>query len=296
MDAWPALNVDDWTPTRDTLQLWTQMVGKVRMELTPPINQWWHVTLYVSARGLRTGAIPLADGGVVDLEFDLIGAELLIRRSDGRTASIELRPRTTADFHDELFATLGKLGVDVRIVGTPVELPDVIPFAEDTVHADYEAEAARLFHGQLVAADRVLQRFRSEFRGKVSPVHFFWGAFDLAVTRFSGRPAPQHPGGIPNCPDWVMHEAYCEEVSSCGFWPGGGSSAPGGREGAFYAYAYPEPDGYRDVPVPAGHFDEALGEFVLPYEDVRTAADPDETLLGFLRTTHAAAADLAHWP
>ena len=171
----------------------------------------------------------------------------------------------------------------------------MIPFASDTVHASYDAAAASAFHGQLVAADRVLQRFRSEFRGKVSPVHFFWGAVDLAVTRFSGRPAPEHPGGIPNCPDHVMREAYSEEVSSCGFWPGG-PAGEAGSEGTFYAYAYPEPDGYRDVELTRGRFDEGLGEFVLPYRDVRTADDPDGVLLTFLRETHRAAADLARWP
>ncbi len=295
MDDWPALRVDDWADTRDTLQLWTQIVGKVRMELSAPINHWWHVTLYVSARGLRTAAIPNPSGGTFDMEFDLVGHGLAIRCSDGRTASVELRPRTTADFHDELFDRLRDLGIDVRIFGVPVELPEVVPFATDTVHASYDADAVRTFHRQLLAADRVLQRFRSEFRGKVSPVHFFWGAFDLAVTRFSGRPAPLHPGGIPNCPDRVMEEAYSDEVSSCGFWPGGPVGETG-SEGTFYAYAYPEPDGYRDVELTHGRFDEDLGEFVLPYRDVRTAGDPDDVLLTFLRETHRAAVDLAAWP
>jgi hypothetical protein len=295
MDVWPALKVADWVDTRDTLQLWTQMVGKIRMELSAPINHWWHVTLYVSARGLRTAAIPNPAGGAFDVEFDLIGHQLVIRCSDGATSTIELRPRTTADLHDELFARLHDLGIDVRIFGLPVELPDVIPFATDTVHASYDPDAVRTFHGQLLAADRVLQRFRSEFRGKVSPVHFFWGAFDLAVTRFSGRPAPLHPGGIPNCPDRVMAEAYSDEVSSCGFWPGGPADDVD-TEGTFYAYAYPEPEGYRLAEVSHGRFDTGLGEFVLPYAEVRTADDPDAVLLEFLRQTHRAAAELADWP
>ncbi len=295
MDDWPALRVEDWADTRDTLQLWTQIVGKVRMELSAPINHWWHVTLYVSARGLRTAAVPNPSGGTFDMEFDLVGHELAIRCSDGRTASVELRPRTTADFHAELFERLRDLGIDVRIFGVPVELPEVVRFAADTVHASYDSDAVRTFHGQLLAADRVLQRFRSEFRGKVSPVHFFWGAFDLAVTRFSGRPAPLHPGGVPNCPDRVMEEAYSDEVTSCGFWPGG-PAGDDDSEGTFYAYAYPEPDGSRDVGLTRGRFDEDLGEFVLPYRDVRAADDPDDVLLTFLRETHRAAADLAAWP
>ena len=288
---WPALPLDAWVDTRDTVHLLTQIVGKVRMALEPTANHWWHVPLYVNAVGLTTSLMPYRGRGV-EIAFDFTAHELTVTTTRGERRSVPLGPRTVADFHAEFTGTLAELGIDVPLVGTPVELPEVIPFAEDTVHSAYDAEAVHRFWLSLVAAHRVLSRFRGEFRGKASPVHFFWGAFDLAVTRFSGRPAPEHPGGIPNCPDRVMVEAYSDEVSSCGYWPGGAS------EGVFYAYAYPEPDGFRTHPVtPDGAaFDPALGEFVLPYATVRAAADPDALLLDFLRSTHDAAATLGAWP
>jgi len=290
-DGWPALPIAEWQDTRDTLHLWTQVVGKVRLALAPPINHWWHVPLYVTARGLTTSLMPAGRLGL-EVVFDFDSHELLILTTDGADRRMPLEPRSVADFHAEFLAHLGELGVNVRITRMPVEVATAIPFDADDVHASYDPDAVHRFWTSLVSAHRVLSTFRGRFRGKASPVHFFWGAFDLAVTRFSGRTAPPHPGGVPNCPDWVMTEAYDEEVSSCGYWPGGAA------EGLFYAYAYPEPPGYREHPVEpaAAGFDAVLGEFVLPYADVRTAADPDEYLLAFLTSTHDAAAATASWP
>ncbi len=289
--SWPALPVRDWQATRDTLHLWTQVVGKVRLALAPPQNHWWNVPLYVDAVGLTTSLMPYRGIGV-EMVFDFVAHELIIRTTTGQARRVALEPRSVRDFHADVLRQLDSLGIDVAINPMPVELPDVIAFTEDTRHADYDADAVHRFWTSLVSAHRVLSRFRGEFRGKSSPVHFFWGAFDLATTRFSGRPAPTHPGGIPNCPDRVMVEAYNAEVSSCGYWPGGAS------EGVFYSYAYPEPDGFRTEPIePSGAvYDDTLGEFVLPYADVRTAQDPDETLLSFLRSTYDAAARRAQWP
>ncbi|MGN7862458.1 DUF5996 family protein [Microbacterium sp. 22303] len=287
--GWPALAVDDWTPTRDTLHMYTQIVGKVKMVLAAPVNHWWHVTLFVDSRGLTTGAIPVGDR-ILELSFDFVDHVLVARTSDGRGDTLVLGG-SVARFYADVMALLSRLDVDVRIHPVPNEVADAIPFPDDTVHATYVAEHARLFWQQLVQADRVLRRSRSEFRGKVSPVHYFWGAMDLAVTRFSGRPAPVHPGGAPNCPDSVMVEGYSDELSSAGFWPGGGA------EGAFYAYAYPAPDGYAAAEMPEGaSFDAALGEFLLPYETVRQAPDPDALVGAFLQATSAAAANLADWP
>jgi len=290
-DPWPALPLAQWQDTRDTLHLWTQVVGKVRLALAPPVNHWWHVPLYVDSVGLTTSLMPYRGIGL-EVVFDLSAHELLIRTTTGGRRRMALEPRSVADFSQEFRAHLDDLGVEVPIHPVPVELVDAIPFAEDTVHASYDAAAVQRFHTSLVSAHRVLSRFRADFRGKASPVHFFWGAFDLAVTRFSGRPAPRHRGGVPNCPDWVMTEAYDEEVSSCGYWPGGAT------EGLFYAYAYPEPAGYRSRPVtPASaFFDEALGEFVLPYAEVRAAPAPDALLLDFLTSPHDAAVAPAPWP
>jgi Family of unknown function (DUF5996) len=290
-DGWPALQLDRWQDTRDTVHLWTQIVGMLRLALTPAVNHWWHVPLYVDARGLTTSLMPYGRIGV-EVVLDLTAHELAVLTTDGRSRRMVLEPRSVADFHAEFRAHLSELGLDVPVARVPVELTDPIPFAEDETHAAYDRDAVHRFWTSLVSAHRVLSTFRGEFRGKASPVHFFWGAFDLATTRFSGRPAPPHPGGVPSCPDWVMLEAYSEEVSSCGYWPGGSA------EGSFYAYAYPEPPGYREhvvAPVTA-RFDEALGEFLLPYADVRTAADPDAHLLEFLRSTHQAAAATGHWP
>jgi hypothetical protein len=290
-DPWPALPLVEWQDTRDTLHRWTQVVGKVRLALAPAVNHWWHVPFYVDSVGLTTSLMPYGDLGV-EIVFDLTDHALLLRTTAGGRARMVLEPRSVADFTAEFRSHLGQLGLDVPIHPVPVELADAVPFDEDTEHASYDADAVHRFWTSLVSAHRVLSRFRAGFSGKASPVHFFWGAFDLAVTRFSGRPAPRHPGGVPNCPDRVMVEAYRDEVSSCGYWPGGAS------EGAFYAYAYPEPPGYRQHPVrPAtASFDESLGEFLLPYADVRTAADPDALLLEFLTSTHQAAVTTGSWP
>lgn len=287
---WPALAVSSWKPTHDTLHMWLQIVGKFRMNSSPPINHWWHATLRVTARGLSTGAIPMPDGRV-ELAFDFIDNLLHLRRSDGRADAVELRSRTVADFYGELIERLRRMDVVMQLKHpVPNEVEVAIPFADNTVNHSYDPTAARLFWEQLLQADRLFEQFRAEYLGKVSPVHFFWGAMDLAVTRFSGRTAPLHPGGAPNCPDWVMHDGYSHEISSAGFWPGGG------EEGAFYAYAYPTPDGYTKAAVPQGAFySEKLGEFLLPYETVRTAEDPDKLVLDFLRATQKAAATLGHW-
>ncbi|WP_285114100.1 DUF5996 family protein [Leifsonia sp. fls2-241-R2A-40a] len=284
------LTVASWQATRDTVHLWTQVVGKIRMALSPPVNHWWHVTLYVSARGLATGPIPVPDG-ILDIEFDFVDHELVLRTSDGGRRSFPLAGRSVAQFYEETLAALGELGVEVSIHPVPNEVPVAIPFADDSTHCTYVPEQAQAFWRQLIDAERVLQTFRSRFTGKVSPVHYFWGAMDLAVTRFSGRPAPAHPGGVPNCPDDVMLEGYSQEISSAGFWPGGGA------EGAFYSYAYPAPPGYADAPVPDGAFYSAeLGEFLLPYETVRQAPDPDGLVLDFLEATYRAAVRLGGWP
>ena len=287
--SWPALAVADWTDSRDTFHMFTQIVGKIRLKCEPMVNHWWQVPLYVSARGLTTGSMPY-DGDAFDMEFDLVDHVLRIRRSDGRSAEVTLRAMPVAEFYAATKAALAEVGIDVPIVARPNEVDPAIPFADDFGHASYDPAAVHAFWLQLVQAQRVLTDFRAGFGGKVSPVHFFWGAIDLAVTRFSGRPAPQHPGGVPNCPDHVMIEGYSHEISSAGFWPGGGA------EGAFYSYAYPAPEGFSDAPVPApAYFDHALGEFILPYEAVRTAADPDALVRDFLAATYEAAASLGRW-
>jgi len=287
--SWPALAVADWTDSRETFHMFTQIVGKIRLKCEPMVNHWWQVPLYVSARGLTTGSMPY-DGDAFDMEFDLVDHVLRIRRSDGRSAEVTLRAMPVAEFYAATKAALAEVGIDVPIVARPNEVDPAIPFADDFGHASYDPAAVHAFWLQLVQAQRVLTDFRAGFGGKVSPVHFFWGAIDLAVTRFSGRPAPQHPGGVPNCPDHVMIEGYSHEISSAGFWPGGGA------EGAFYSYAYPAPEGFSDAPVPApAYFDHALGEFILPYEAVRTAADPDALVRDFLAATYEAAASLGRW-
>jgi hypothetical protein len=282
--------VDDWTPTRDTLHMWTQIVGKIRMAHLPLINHWWEVTLYVSPRGLTTGTMPYGDA-VFDMEFDFVTDVLAIRHSDGRHLTVPLKARPVAEFYGETLSALDSLGIDSHIVARPNEVDPAIPFAEDYQHAAYDPQSARAFWGQLVQAYRVLTQFRAFFVGKASPVHFFWGAMDLACTRFSGRSAPEWSGSVPNFPGWVGVEGYSRELSSCGFWPGGG------KEGAFYSYAYPQPDGFADHPVEpdAAYFSEELGEFILPYEAVRTADDPDHAVSRFLQTTYEAAAELGRW-
>jgi hypothetical protein len=286
--AWPELA--GWKDTQDTFILWTQVVGKVRMARTPLQSHWWNVPLYVTARGLTTGLVP-SDGGGFSVDLDLVDHRLVVTTTAGATDGFALEPMTTADFHRRFHALLDGMGLATETWDMPVEIPGAIPFSEDTEHAAYDAEAVHRFWLALVQMDRVFTEFRSRFLGKVSPVHLFWGALDLAVTRFSGRDAPPHPGGAPNCGPHVMHEAYSHEVSSAGFWPGGGA------EGVFYSYAYPEPDGFRTTAVePAeARWDDDLSEFVLPYEAVRTATDPDAVLLAFLESTYAAAADTAGW-
>lgn len=289
-DAWPALRVSDWEPTRDTLHMWTQIVGKVRLAHTPLVNHWWQVPLYVSARGLTTSAIPYRNR-VFDIEFDFCDHRLTIRDSNGSARGFTLEPMPVAKFYTLITGALDELGIETHITATPNEVVTAIPFAEDTAHASYDAHAANLFWRQLIQVDRGIHEFRSRFLGKVSPVHFFWGSFDMACTRFSGRTAPKHPGGAPHCGDWVMVEGYSHELSSCGWWPGGG------EEGAFYSYAYPEPDGFADYPVAPDQafYSTEHRQFLLPYEAVRTADDPDATLQRFLQTTYEAAADNADW-
>ncbi|WP_345610075.1 DUF5996 family protein [Pseudonocardia adelaidensis] len=288
--GWPSLRVADWGPTRDTLHMWLQIVGKIRMAHAPLLNHWWQVTLYISPRGLTTSTIPYGSRAF-DIEFDFVGHQLLIRASDGGSRAIALEAMPVALFFDRVMGALSDLGLETRISARPNEVDPAIPFAEDHTHASYDPDAAQLFWRQLLQAARVIGEFRSHFVGKVSPVHFWWGAMDLACTRFSGRLAPAHPGGAPNCADWVMVEGYSRELSSCGFWPGGGA------EGAFYAYAYPEPEGFREYPVgPAeAYFSDEFGQFLLPYEAVRTAADPDRAVSEFLRTSYEAAAELGKW-
>ena len=291
-EAWPELPpLADWQDTAATLHMWTQVVGKVRLELAPWINHSWGCALYVTARGLTTSPIPYG-GRTFAIDLDFVEHEARIETSAGAARAFDLRPMTVADFYRRTIDTLGELDVAVDVFTRPVEVEQAIPFEEDEQHASYDAGAVHRYWRALVAAHRVLTDFRARFVGKVSPVHFFWGAFDLAVTRFSGRTAPKHPGGAPNCPDWVMEEAYSHEVSSAGFWPGTGLG-----EAAFYSYAYPAPDGFASrAALPEGaSFHEALGEFVLPYEVVRTASDPERALLAFLQSTYEAAADLARW-
>ena len=291
--AWPALPLGEWQDTYATLHMWTQIVGKTRLALAPMENHWWQVPLYLTPRGLTTSAVPYGNRTFA-VDFDFLDHALMLRASDGATRKLALVPRSVADFYAAYMAALHSLGIEVAMRRhAPVEVETAIPFAEDREHASYDPDAAHRCWQILVQTDRVLKRFRGRFLGKASPVHFFWGSFDLAATRFSGRRAPRHPGGAPNCPDYVMVEAYSHECSSCGFWPGGGAFAGP----AFYAYAYPEPAGYGDRAVrPDGaRYSAEAREFILPYEDVRNASDPDEALLQFFQTTYETAADLARW-
>jgi hypothetical protein len=290
-EIWPELPLEAWQDTYDTLQLWTQIVGKVRLAKAPMMNHWWQVPLYVTSRGLTTSPIPHESRRCFQIDFDFIDHRLLIEVSDGRTESLPLAPRPVADFYRELMDRLKALELEVRIWTTPVEIPDPIPFEHDREHAAYDAHCAHQFWRALVEVDRVLKQFRSGFLGKASPVHFFWGSFDMAVTRFSGRLTPPHPSA-PNLADSVTREAYSHEVSSCGFWPGKGLGQP-----AFYSYAYPEPAGLPDAQIVPGaaYYSRELHEFILPYDAVRQAAAPDQFLLEFLASTYAAAADFGHW-
>ena len=291
-EDWPPLPLDAWADTHATLHLWFQIVGKVRLTQTPWINHGWHVTLYVTARGLTTGPMPHG-GRTFQIDFDFVDQRLRVRTSDGGTAEVPLEPQTVAQFHAHVMEALTRLGVPVRITRRPNEIPDAIPFADDTLHRAYDGAFVQRYWRVLAQSARVFTDFRARFLGKCSPVHLFWGAPDLAVSRYSGRRAPEHPGGIPNLPDRVTREAYSHEVYSVGFWAGGGAvSYP-----AFYAYIYPTPAGFATARVApdAAFFSKEFGEFILPYDAVRTAASPDSTLLAFLQSTYAAAADLAGW-
>jgi hypothetical protein len=288
---WPELVYSEWSDTCETLHMWTQVVGKIRMAKTPPINHWWHVPLYLTSRGLGTSPIP--DGTrTFDIDFDLIDHRLVIAATDGARRDFKLQRMTVADFYSRLMTALHDLGIEADINTTPSEVADPIPFEDDTKHASYDEAAVSRFWRALVVICQVMTRFRSEFIGKVSPVHFFWGSFDLAVTRFSGRPAPEHPGA-PGMPDSVTREAYSHEVSSAGFWPGGN-----GADAAFYSYAYPEPAGYGDWPLgpSSGFYSTEMREFLLPYSSLRKSDSPEDDLLSFFRSTYEAAATLGKWP
>ena len=287
----PALPFAGWKDTLATLHMWTQIVGKVRLKLCPLVNHFWNVTFYVTARGMTTSAMPYQSGpiqGTIEVRFDFIAHQLLLETNDGRAITIALQPTSVADFYKKFMAALNELGVMVKIWTMPCEIPNPTPFEQDHVHASYDPEAVHKFWRILVWVDQVFKEFRTGFLGKVSPVHFFWGSFDLAVTRFSGRRAPERPGA-----DSITREAYSHEVSSAGFWPGGGEiTGP-----AFYSYAAPEPRGFaeRKIRPPAAFYHPQMKEFLLTYDDVRTAADPKTMLMELLRTTYAAAADLGNW-
>ena len=290
--AWPALPLNAWSDTAATLHMWLQIVGKIRLSCSPWTNHSWHTTFYVTSRGLTTSPVPY---GLLEFEIllDFIDHVLTIQVSDGRNARVPLEAQSVAAFYKRLMGEMKALGLDVHIYAVPNEVPEAIPFEKNESLRSYDREYVNRFWRVLAQSDRVFKVFRARFIGKCSPVHLFWGAMDLAVTRFSGRRAPQHPGGIPNLPDRVTREAYSHEVSSCGFWAGGGAvDYP-----AYYAYAYPEPQGYADrkVDPPQAFYSKDFHEFILPYDVVREASDPDATLLAFLQSTHAAAADLAQW-
>ncbi|HET7159789.1 MAG TPA: DUF5996 family protein [Burkholderiales bacterium] len=291
-EPWPALPYDAWRDTCATLHRWTQIVGKARLALTPWINHSWHATFYVNAHGLTTSPIPYGPR-VFEVDFDFIDHALLIRVSDAREQRLALKTQSVADFYAAFMSALNELNLNVSIHGAPNEVADAIPFDQDRIHTAYDPQAAQNFWRVLLQIDRVFKLFRTGYVGKVSPIHLFWGSFDMAVTRFSGRRAPPHPGGVPALPDLITREAYSHEVSSAGFWPGGGAiDYP-----AFYSYAYPTPPGFDGASVEPkeAFFHPELGEFILAYDAVRGAAAPDDALLAFLQSTYEAAADLAHW-
>jgi hypothetical protein len=291
-DPWPDIPYEAWRDTCSALRLYVQVVGKYRLARTPWINHSWHATLYVSARGLTTSLVPDRSGGV-EIVLDLLDHAVIGSHSGGRTARFELAPMSVADFHTRFTDLLRELGATTDFNGSPNEVPDPVPFRDDHAARPYDADAVTRFFRACVSVDRVLKRFRTSFLGKVSPVHLFWGSFDLAVTRFSGRAAPRHPGGVPGLPDVVTAEAYSHEVSSAGFWPGGG----GADFPAFYSYAYPAPAGFADATVEpeVAYFDKQLGEFLLPYDEVRRSQEPEAVLMTFLESTYRAAADLGGW-
>jgi hypothetical protein len=292
--AWPPLPLDEWSDTRDTLHLWTQIVGKTRLALAPMVNHWWQVPLYISARGLTTSRIPYGTAGF-SVELDFIGHDLQVLCDDGRTWSMTLAPRSVADFYSEYTSGLRSLGIEIRMWPVPVEIADGIPFAKDETHASYDAGAAHRFWLALAQAARVLEIFRGRFLGKSSPVHFFWGSFDLACTRFNGARAPQHPGGVPGLADWVTREAYSHACISAGWWPGTIGSPM--TEPAFYAYAYPEPTGCPTAKIrpDAGYYHDEMHEWILPHDAVRTASNPDALVLDFCQSTYEGAATLGGW-
>jgi len=290
--AWPELTLHEWQPTYATLHMWTQVVGKIKLVQSPHVNHWWQVVLYVTSRGMTTSPIPYGMR-TCEIDFDFIDHQLIVRTNDGAIRSFDLAGLSVAEFYRKLMGALSDLGIAVEIWTTPVEVEERIPFEEDDRHASYDAEYAQRCWRIMVQTDRVLKQFRSRFIGKCSPVHMFWGAFDMAVTRFSGRRAPEHPGGVPALADFVVREAYSHEVSSCGFWPGGGPV----QEPAFYAYAYPEPVGFNQARVDPDQafYSSELHEFILPYQVVRTSERPDVILLRFLQSTYEAAANLGDW-
>jgi len=289
---WPDLPLQAWSETCDTLHLWTQVAGKVRMAATPMVNHWWNVTFFVTSRGLVAPS-NYHRGRSFDMVFDFVDHELRIAASDGRRECLSLKPMTVADFYAEFMQRLRRLDIDLGIWTMPCEIPDCVPFDQDRTHGQYDAAHVQKFHQALVQANRVMNQFRARFIGKASPVQFFWGSFDLAATRFSGRTAPPLKTHTPNVADWSMAEAYSHEEWSCGFWPGNG----GLGYAAFYVYAYPEPEGYGNTRLKTAEatYNKEAGQFWLPYDAVRRAADPDALLLGFLQETYAAAADLAQW-
>ncbi len=292
LEPWPSLPLEAWADTYATLHLWTQIAGKVRLTQSPWINHAWHSTLYVTARGLTTSPIPHGLR-TFQIDFDFLAHRLILQSSDGGTGGFALEPQSVAAFYARLMEELGRLGLPVDIYRLPNEIPDSIRFDQDETHRSYDPDYANRFWRILVQADRIFKEFRARFLGKCSPVHFFWGAPDLAVTRFSGRRAPEHPGGVPGLPDWITRDAYSHEVSSCGFWPGGGPVP----NAAFYSYAYPEPAGFSAAPLKpdAAFYSNDLHEFILPYDAVRQAESPDAVLLDFLQSTYEAAANLAKW-
>jgi hypothetical protein len=291
-EIWPSLPLEAWSGTFATLHMWIQIVGKIRLAQSPWVNHSWHATLYVTSKGLTTSPIPHR-ARTFQIDFDFLTHQLVVQASDGRMSTLPLEPQSVAGFYRRLMEEMGRLDLNVKIDTKPNEVPEPIRFDQDEVHKAYDPEYVNRFWRILVQADRVFKEFRAGFIGKCSPVHLFWGALDLAVTRFSGREAPRHPGGISNLPDWVTREAYSHEVSSCGFWPGGGPiSYP-----LFYSYAYPEPAGFSEASIKPGaaFYNSDLREFILPYDVVRQSESPDQTLLDFLQTTYEAAGTLGNW-
>ncbi|MGN6603810.1 MAG: DUF5996 family protein [Ginsengibacter sp.] len=290
--SWPVLSYEKSKDTFETLHMWTQIVGKIKLAILPWINHSWHITLHISPTGLTTENIPFKDGSF-RIDFDLQQHQLKIIKSSGELRSFSLKGISVADFNEKIFALLDELDIHIKIKPVPVEIANPIPFKEDKIHATYDEEAVKAFHEALILIQKVFLNFRSGFKGKASPIHFFWGSFDLALSFFSGRRAPKHPGGVPGLPDRVAEEAYCREVSSAGFWTGN-EMLP---EPAFYCYLYPEPEGYKTAQVSPkeGYYNSTLGEFILPYSSVQKSADPEKMLLQFLKTTYAVGADLAKW-